>query len=423
MLRVPMADAQPGMVLALAVHHPKNHGTLLLRAGVELETASIQRLRELGMPDVWIRAPGLECVARHISPQVIAARARAVRCVADAFDEAAGRTDPKLEWRRYRSAMMSLVQRLGENEAAAFFVGELADSGGPAVRHGGNVAYLSVLMGLRLEFYLERERPRMPPALARDVAALGVAGMLHDIGMTRLPEEVLVRWRAERDEEDPEWRRHVTLGFEMVRGRVEPSAASAVLHHHQRFDGLGFPPRTELSGKARALSGREIHVFARIIAAADLFDRLMHPASDPGSDEADTPSRPAVWALRQILTTPLRERIDPVVLGALVEACPAYAPGSIVTLSNGQRAAVIEWSPADPCRPTVALLDDTGRQALEAEPVRLRERRELSIAAIDGHDVRAVNFGPEAIGVQRLDEVERAMGNRAAELLGEAAAA
>jgi hypothetical protein len=78
---------------------------------------------------------------------------------------------------------------------------------------------------------------------------------------------------------------------------------------------------------------------------------------------------------------------------------PAYAPGSIVTLSSGARAVVTEWFPEDPCRPTVHAgdnfdhgFDDDG---VPLERIALREQPALSIVEIDGVDVSGDNFYPD----------------------------
>src|SRR5204862_2546532 len=54
------------------------------------------------------------------------------------------------------------------------------------VSHATAVAHLSVMLGIRLEQYLIAERSRLDPQHAREVVNLGVAGMLHDIGKTKL---------------------------------------------------------------------------------------------------------------------------------------------------------------------------------------------------------------------------------------------
>lgn len=414
MLRVPISQAEPGMTLALPVYHPHNLTTVLLKANAEVERRTIDRLREICVPEIWIRYPRLETISRFVSPGVMAARAGMAGEVSTAFDAAGKTVHARLDFNAYKKAMGALMQKLMLDTDSAIFVSELVDSGRPAVRHGANVGFISMLMGLRLGFYLLRERKRLPAMLAKDVTNLGVAAMLHDIGMTRLPEAVLRRHAEKRDENDPDWRAHTEIGFEMVRGNIEPSAAASVLHHHQRFDGSGFPNRANLHGGTDPVCGQSIHIFARIIAAADMYDRLVNPASDPGTDAAETPPVPPVRALKTLLSPPHRARIDPVVLRALLSVCPAYAPGSTVTLNSGMRAVVSDWSALDPCRPTVQELTHFEDEE-PAEPIALRDHPGLSIIEFEGIDVRKDNFSPAFPVEFDLMHIEKLMTNAACE--------
>jgi response regulator RpfG family c-di-GMP phosphodiesterase len=111
-------------------------------------------------------------------------------------------------------------------------------------------------------------------AAAKDVASLGVGAMFHDIGLLKVDPAALAAWEQQRDEKDPVWRQHVKLGFSLVHEHLDAAAAAVVLHHHQRFDGSGFPSRMHLSGKEIPVAGSHIHIFARIAAVADVFDAL-----------------------------------------------------------------------------------------------------------------------------------------------------
>jgi hypothetical protein len=400
------------MALSLPVYHPENMQTVLLKAGAELERRTIDRLRQMSVPEVWIRYPKLDMIAKFVSPGVMAARAGVACEVSTAFDCAGRGVHARMDFGSYKRAMGSLMVKLMHEADSAIFVGELVDAGKPAVRHGANVGFISLLMGLRLGFYLLRERKRLPAMLAKDVTNLDVAAMLHDVGMTRLPESVLRRHRINPDESDPEWRRHTEIGFEMVRGNIEPSAAASVLHHHQRYDGTGFPERMSLQGKPEPVSGASIHIFARIIAAADLYDRLVHPASDPTDEETERPSVAPVTALKILTSEPWRSRIDPVVLRALLSVCPAYAPGTTVVLSNGVRAVVTDWSALDPCRPTVQELSHFEDEDL-GEPIDLRHHQDITIIEADGMDVRQANFYPRVPHEFDLMHIEKQMSNAA----------
>ncbi len=422
MLRVRMTEALPGMVLALPVYHPDRKATLLLRPGVALDDTMIGRLRDVRTPEVFIRYPGLEQLAELINADVSEARADITGLIAEAFDDAAKRTDCTLSFRAYKDAVNALLERLSHKPSAALFIHELVDAGQPLLRHGSNVCFISLLMALKLEYYMIRERPKLPAPLARDVSPLGVAAMLHDIGMARIPEHTRDAWLRFRDENDPDWRAHVREGYDLVRGELEPAAAAAVLHHHQRFDGTGFPARHGSAGELIPLAGNRIHIFPRIIAAADLFERLRNPVS---ADGVAAPI-PNVRALRMMREDPYRKWVDPVVFSALLSVVPAFPPGSVVTLSSGLRGAVCAWNPADPCRPTVLVipsqLDVAARSArhgpaLMNEPpprtIDLALTPELSITEIDGVNVSADAFSPPTRVAFDVVATQKAMMNAA----------
>jgi len=107
---------------------------------------------------------------------------------------------------------------------------------------------------------------------------------------------------------------------------------------------------------------------------------------------------------------PYKSWMDPVVFQSLITVCPAYAPGTRVTLSTGMECAVIDWDPRDPCRPKVTEIthfeDDEGGETID-----LREHHEISIVESEGHDVREYNFYPEHEHAFDLRMVEKTMTN------------
>ncbi len=407
-----MSQAEPGMTLAMPVYHPEQMSTVLLRAGARLERRSVDRMREMRVPQVWIEYPSLSMISRFVSPSVMQSRALMSDEVCAALDAASSGAHARLDFPAYKKAMGGMVHKLIHNTDSAIFVGELVDAGQPAVRHGANVGFISLLMGLRLGFYLIRERKHATGAVAKDVTSLGVAAMLHDVGMTRLPQAVLQRWRETRDESDPEWRQHVKLGYEMVRGQIEPSAAACVLHHHQRFDGSGFPKRKTLQGDSVPIAGEDIHIYSRIIAAADMYDRAVNPCSDPGDEELNTAGVPPVVALNRFVRGDARGLIDPVVLRALLSVCPAYGPGTQVRLSNGVEGVVTDWSSLDPCRPVVHEIGTLGDDE-PGERYDLRELTDVRVMETEGVPVCDSNFYPESAQEFDLMHVEKAMMNGA----------
>jgi len=401
MLRVTLAQAEPGMRLACEIHHPDHPGTVLLRRGYTLDDKAIARLHDMGFKDTWIEYPGLDFIAQHVSPEIMRLRGVVSGVVDHVFERLANDEASGIDYSNYRRLVRDLIRGLLDDPRAALFLSEMAEHGSATTRHSTDVCYLSLLMGLRLDAYLISERPRLAPNRAKEIVELGLGAMFHDIGMLELDAPTIERWQRTRDEKDPAFRQHVCLGFMRVRESIGPSAASAVLHHHQHFDGSGFPQKDGTLGDGPGLAGHGIHIFARIIACADLFDRLRHP---PG----ELMPRPSVRALSKLQHRPYRDWIDPTALRALLAVAPAYPPGTAVRLSNGDLAAVVGWSPADPCRPRVQVIRSISpdkaqplggvpehRRGVELPLYDLRQRTDLEIIEVDGFDVRADNFYPE----------------------------
>lgn len=101
-----------------------------------------------------------------------------------------------------------------------------------------------------------------------------VAGWLHDIGMVALPDRALSPADPAAEAACPELRAHALIGAELVRRVAElADVAPAVRHHHERWDGGGYPD---------GLIGGAIPLEARVIGIADLVACLLPDArSDP----------------------------------------------------------------------------------------------------------------------------------------------
>ncbi|HEY0008022.1 MAG TPA: HD domain-containing phosphohydrolase, partial [Tepidisphaeraceae bacterium] len=243
----------------------------------------------------------------------------------------------------------------------------------------------ALVVGLRLEPYLIQQRPRLSANQACDVTNLGVAGMLHDIGKSKLPSELANRnvlsefpLPGEREE----WEAHAREGFEMIRGEVDPTVAATVLNHHQRFDGKGFPARVRDSTPVTP-SGTSIHVFARILGAADLFERLSEGPS----------GRRTNFEVLHLMQTRYAGWLDPDVLRAMPQVIPPFSPGRRVKLSDGAEGIVVGFHPYSPYQPVVKRLDNGKIKAGNAA-VDLRDTQ-LEIVELDGTPLDQLRVPPE----------------------------
>lgn len=110
------------------------------------------------------------------------------------------------------------------------------------------------------------EALRLP---SEKVAVVSTAALLHDIGKIGIPDEVLNKTEALTYEESEKIRSHPSLSAAIV-GRVSSltPCLPAILHHHEQWNGQGYP---------KGLEGESIPIEARILSIADIFDAITKP--------------------------------------------------------------------------------------------------------------------------------------------------
>jgi ribonuclease P protein subunit RPR2 len=150
-------------------------------------------------------------------------------------------------------------------------------------------------------FGLELAR-QIDPALAEN-PQVEFGFLLHDVGKVAVPDGILHKPDHLLGEERALMRRHPVVGYEIISG-VEflAEAAQIVRHHHERWDGNGYPD---------GLSGDDIPLAARIFAVVDTLDAMT----------TDRPYRPGVSIARarSEIAAKAGSQFDPAVVGRLAQ--------------------------------------------------------------------------------------------------------
>jgi HD-GYP domain-containing protein (c-di-GMP phosphodiesterase class II) len=214
--------------------------------------------------------------------------------------------------------------------------------------------------------------------------ALGIGGLLHDVGKVKVPQEVLQHDGALDEEQWRQIRRHPVDGAGLIlvttRDPLHP-AVSVVLEHHAAYDGSGYP---SLSGH------RSPSMPARLVAGADSFDALTSKRSYRKPEER----RQAL----SLLQAGAGRSYDPRVVRTFVRLLGVFPVGSLVQLSAGDIGVVIRNHERLLARPSVRLVLDRHGDPVDPIEVDLAERDP------DGDFLRSVqrSIDPVEVGVEML---------------------
>lgn len=115
----------------------------------------------------------------------------------------------------------------------------------------------------------------IPPLSAQDIRLYSTLALLHDIGKRAIPTEILNKPERLTREEFELMKSHTIQGCEFLKRVPElrqsdafPLICDVCRHHHERWDGSGYPDR---------LAGRDIAPWVQVVGLADAFDALVHP--------------------------------------------------------------------------------------------------------------------------------------------------
>ena len=341
-----LSSLADGMVLARDLRTGRPGEVPLLRAGVQLSSSYVERLRKLGIQTVWIDdelSRGIEPLPALEPEQRVAAEA----AVAESFDRtsrmlaAGGTALPPRDLAMLTQTVAGIAASLADVPEAALALGDLAAADAYTHRHSVQVALIGMLIARR---HWQRdgwrdwlERPRYDGIDAR-LTKLGVALILHDVGKLAVPADIINKPGRLSDEEFAAIKLHPEAGVDLLRAAdPSPLTVATVRDHHERLDGSGYP-----AGRR----GDAIHEFARICAIADVFDAV-------SSERPYKNAAPPVVGVNIISDGVLRGLFDRDVASAFRRVCMPYPLGTDVVV-DGECLGVVSHVDADePWMPTV----------------------------------------------------------------------
>lgn len=357
-----------GMILGKSLFNEK--GDLLLSSGFALKEQSIQRIREYGFTAVYIMEAGLEDILPEdiISEEVRCKAMYQYHSIEENFDNVG--KFRKIKPNELRTVITkkpefrNLINMNGVLNEITTMLNDVIDSNAAMLNtlqiksqkayrreHAIDTALISILIGRNL--LLNR----------RELLELATASFLHDIGKLALPHLVDRPPVSYTKEEATQMREHPVYGNLLMRNSSDGffMAQTAVLYHHERQDGFGYPLGVKGSnGKHRFGSvdpTKTIYPMAEIIAVADAYDNLI---SGHYNGKPVTPEQ-AINTIVSVAGAAFNSRV----IKTLANVIAIFPTGSVVRIVDsslpefrGCEAVVMKPNSDDPHRPIVVLLRD-----------------------------------------------------------------
>jgi len=269
------------------------------------------------------------------------------------------RANEGIEHDRVDDVVRDLIERVRDNRNDMVQAVLFSDTPGRKLAAGSvNSTVLSIVIGLQLN------------ESGHHINQLATGAYLHDVGMLKVPAEIVDKQGALTPDEVNLIRAHPIHSYKMI-GKVlryPQEIAEIALHHHERWDGTGYP---------RRLKGGDILLNARILAVAESYAAMVKER--PYRD-----SMIGYHAMKSILSDNGR-RFDPGILKAFLASTGIFPIGSIVQLNNSAVGRIVSTHAEAPLRPRVELvIDEDGSRLAEPHTIDLVERKNLFIVkAID----------------------------------------
>ena len=284
-----------------------------------------------------------------------------------AFDQLA--EDRRVDLRTVHDLVRLLMCRVVTSKAAIAQILAVKQYENLTYIHSVNVAVLSLLLGRQLG--LDEQT----------LANLVEAGVLHDVGKTRIPLDVVKKPGTLDKRERKLMEAHPVIGAELLM-QVEglaPLTPLVALEHHRSVVGGGYPDLGD---------GLVPHVMSQIVSVADIYEAV----TGARSYQQPTPPERACLLIARLAGT----KLNTALVKAFVNAVTFFPVGSVVRTSRGELGVVLRTTLGDPLHPVIQLFDEDWRTPLNVLDTSARDEGneyqchivETVVPASDTFDVR-----------------------------------
>jgi HD-GYP domain-containing protein (c-di-GMP phosphodiesterase class II) len=262
-----------------------------------------------------------------------------------------------LNIRKAKRLMQNVVNAIMQDDSTLLGLANIKNYDDYTFNHSVNVAIYAIALGQRIGVPKKR------------LSHLGMAGLFHDMGKTRIPKEILNKTGKLTPEEWAMMRSHPVIGTELIMrmkewGELSTRMIQGAFEHHLRYDLTGYP---RLTRKIK------ITLFGRIIAIADFYDALVRPRV----------YNRFPYVSEKILGIMLERSgkdFDPAVVKVFINMIGIYPLGTLVLLNTNEMGLVTQIQEDTELidRPKVCLLYYGDGEYRKGKMVDLRETDQVT---------------------------------------------
>ena len=262
-----------------------------------------------------------------------------------------------LNIRKAKRLMQNAVNAIMQDDSTLLGLANIKNYDEYTFNHSVNVAIYAIALGQRIGI------PK------KHLSHLGMAGLFHDMGKTKIPREILNKTGKLSPEEWVMMRSHPVVGTELIMrmkewGELSTRMIEGAFEHHLRYDLTGYP---------RLTRKRKITLFGRIITIGDFYDALVRPRV----------YNRFPYVSEKILGIMLERSgkdFDPAIVKVFINMIGIFPLGTLVLLNTNEMGLVTQIQEDTELidRPKVCLLSYSGGEYRKGKVVDLREMDEVT---------------------------------------------